>query len=169
MGRRAPLRFDPIAEAHRQWTVHDLGEQDAMAATTSIMRAQALILHRVDAALAPFGLTFARYEVLALLQLTRSGALPLGKMGSRLMVHPASVTNAVDRLAAAGLVRRVAHPTDRRAVLGAITDDGRELVARATKVLAAIRFGMEDLPDSECDRLTDAVTALRTGVDFDSP
>ena len=92
----------------------------------------------------------------------------MGKIGVRLMVHPASVTNAVDRLAAAGLVRRVAHPTDRRAVLGAITDDGRELVARATKVLAAIRFGMEDLPDSECDRLTDAVTALRTGVDFDS-
>src|SRR5690606_20166089 len=105
MARRIPLSFDPIAEAHRQWVAHDLGEEDAMAATTSIMRAQALILHRVDATVAPFGLTFARYEVLALLQLTRNGALPLGKLGSRLMVHPASVTNAVDRLSHAGLVR----------------------------------------------------------------
>ena len=57
-------------------------------------------------------------------------------------------------------MRRVPHPTDGRTVLGEITDDGRELVARATKVLAAIRFGMEDLPDRECDRLTDTVTAL---------
>src|SRR6478735_58835 len=146
MATEQPLPFDPIAEARRQWTVNDWGEPAAMAAATSIMRAQQLVLRRVDSALAPFGLTFARYEVLALLALSRRGELPMGKIGVRLMVHPASVTNAVDRLAAAGLV----------------------LVARATKVLAAIRFGMEDLPDGECDRLTDAVTALRTGVDFDS-
>ena len=167
MATAQPLPFDPIAEARRQWTVNDWGEPAAMAAATSIMRAQQLVLRRVDSALAPFGLTFARYEVLALLALSRRGELPMGKIGVRLMVHPASVTNAVDRLAAAGLVRRVPHPTDRRAVLGAITDDGRELVARATKVLAAIRFGMEDLPDRECDRLTDTVTTLRAGVDFD--
>ena len=82
----------------------------------------------------------------------------MGKIGVRLMVHPASVTNAVDRLAAAGLVRRVAHPTDRRAVLARSPTTGASSAARATKVLAAIRFGMEDLPDGECDRLTDAVT-----------
>jgi DNA-binding MarR family transcriptional regulator len=166
MARRAPLRFDPIAEAHRQWIAHDLGEEEAMAATTSIMRAQALILHRVDAALAPFGLTFARYEVLALLQLTRSGALPLGKMGSRLMVHPASVTNAVDRLSEAGLVRRVPHPTDGRATLAEITDDGRDVVARATKALGAIRYGLDDVSDEACRQLTGLIDGLRRGVDF---
>jgi DNA-binding MarR family transcriptional regulator len=166
MSTAQPLPFDPIAEARRQWTVNDWGEPAAMAAATSIMRAQQLVQQRVDSALAPFGLTFARYEVLALLALTRRGSLPLGKIGVRLMVHPASVTNAVDRLAAAGLVRRVPHPSDRRTVLGEITDDGRELVARATKVLTAIRFGLDGLDDEACDRLTATITALRDGVDF---
>lgn len=138
-----------------------------MAATTSIMRAQALVLQRVDAALAPFGLTFARYEVLALLQLTRRGALPLGKLGSRLMVHPASVTNAVDRLAAAGLVRRVPHPTDGRTTLAAITDDGRDVVGRATKALAAVRYGLDELADDDCRTLTAVIETLRRGVDFE--
>jgi DNA-binding MarR family transcriptional regulator len=160
------LPFDPIAEADRQWRVNDWGEHDAMAATTSIMRAQALILSRVDAALAPFDLTFARFEVLALLRLTRAGSLPLGKMGSRLMVHPASVTNAVDRLARAGLVRRVPHPTDGRTTLAEITDAGRDVAAQATKALAAIRYGLEDLSDEECRALTGLVTGLRRGVDF---
>ena len=137
-----------------------------MAATTSIMRAQALVLSRVDAAVAPFGLTFARYEVLALLQLTRTGSLPLGKMGSRLMVHPASVTNAVDRLSDAGLVRRLPHPTDGRTTLAEITDLGRDVVARATKELAAIRYGLDELPDEDCRQLTDIVEELRRGVDF---
>lgn len=137
-----------------------------MAATTSIMRAQALILSRVDAALAPFGLTFARYEVLALLQLTRAGSLPLGKMGSRLMVHPASVTNAVDRLSEAGLVRRLPHPTDGRTTLAEITDLGRDVVARATKELGAIRYGLDELPDDVCRQVTRIFEDLRRGVDF---
>jgi len=166
MTRRAPLSFDPIAEARRQWIAHDLGEDEAMAATTSLMRAQALVLHRVDAALAPFGLTFARYEVLALLQLTRTGSLPLGKMGSRLMVHPASVTNAVDRLARAGLVRRVPHPTDGRTTLAEITDDGRDVAARATKALTAIRYGLHDVSDADCRRITALIDGLRRGIDF---
>jgi len=65
---------------------------------TSVMRAQQVLLARVDAVLSPFGLTFARFEVLMLLQFSRSGALPLSRIGQRLQVHPASVTNAIDRL-----------------------------------------------------------------------
>src|SRR5690606_10206321 len=112
------------------------------------------------------GLTFARYEVLALLQLTRAGSLPLGKMGSRLMVHPASVTNAVDRLSEAGLVRRLPHPTDGRTTLAEITDLGRDVVARATKELGAIRYGLDELPDDVCRQVTRIFEDLRRGVDF---
>jgi hypothetical protein len=60
------LRFDPIAEAQRQWEERGLPQPVAMAGTTSIMRAQQLVLSRVDAALRPFGLTFAHYEALRL-------------------------------------------------------------------------------------------------------
>jgi len=58
----------------------------------------AMFLSRADAELRPFGLTFARFEVLMLLSFSTTGSLPLGKIGERLQVNPASVTNAVDRL-----------------------------------------------------------------------
>ena len=96
-----------------------------MAAITSVMRVQQLLLARVEDALKPYGLTFAAYEALRLLAFTRSGSLPMGKMGVRLMVHPAAVTNAIGKLEQRGLVQRQMSPDDRRVVLAAITDEGR--------------------------------------------
>ncbi len=90
-----------------------------MAAVTSVFRAQQIYLARIDAVLRPLGLTFARYEVLMLLTFSRAGALPLSKVGTRLQVHPTSVTNAVNRLADDGLITRLPHPTDGRTTLAA--------------------------------------------------
>jgi len=106
-----------------------------MAAVTSVTRAAQLYMMQIDAVLKPFDLTFARYEVLALLSFTRAGALPLGKLGDRLQVHPASVTNAVDRLEVDGLVRRRSNPRDARGTLAEITAHGRRLVSRVTPLL----------------------------------
>ena len=164
-----PLSFDPIAEARRQWEDRAWDEPAAMAAATSIVRAQQLVLAAVDGALRPLGLTFARYEALVLLAFTRSGSLPLGKMGERLMVHPTSVTGIVDRLEADGLVRRVLHRDDRRITLCEITDAGRELLRRATKAVVATRFGLEPLSDRQLDQLTRTLRTLRRGTgDFGS-
>jgi DNA-binding MarR family transcriptional regulator len=127
---------DPIAEARRQWVEH--GWTDAapgMAVVTSIMRAQQVLLARVDEQLAEFDLTFARFELLRLLAFTRHGELPLGKLGVRLQVHPTSITSAVDRLEAQGFVERHAHPTDGRTTLAVITRSGRRTVDGATEVL----------------------------------
>src|SRR6185437_16345916 len=99
--------FDPIAEAMRQWQRH--GWTDAargMGAVTSVIRAQQILAGRAEAVVRPFGLTFARYEVLMLLLFSRRGEMPLGKIGERLQVGAASVTNAIDRLERDRMVRR---------------------------------------------------------------
>lgn len=132
-----------------------------MAAATSIMRVQQIILARVDDALKPFGLTFARYEALVLLTFSRRGSLPLGKMGERLMIHPTSVTNIVDRLEGQGLVRRVDHPTDRRTTLCEITAAGERVVAEATDAITAVDVGIGGLTLNEVDRLTRLLAKLR--------
>ena len=156
-----PLPFDAIAEARRQWEAHGWPGAQAMAAVTSIMRAQQIVLARVDAALRPFDLTFARYEALVLLSFSRNGALPLGKMGDRLMLHPTSITNIIDRLEDQGLVRRASHPTDRRTTLAEITDEGRKVVGAATEATSAIALGMGNLSGGELDRITDLLRQLR--------
>jgi DNA-binding MarR family transcriptional regulator len=106
-----------------------------MALVTSVMRVQQLLLGRVEAVLRPFELTFARFEVLMLLHFSSRGALPVGKIGERLQVHPASVTNAVQRLATAGLVERSTNPDDGRSVIAAITVEGRSRVLAAADAL----------------------------------
>jgi DNA-binding MarR family transcriptional regulator len=154
------LPFDPIAEARRHWQGR-WPVPDDMAAATSIMRAQQIVLARVEDALRPFELTFARYEALVLLSFSRQGSLPLGKMGERLMVHPTSVTNIVDRLEAQGLVERVDHPTDRRTTLCAITPAGRALVEEASHAVTAVRLGMEGLSQRDVGELVRLLTKLR--------
>lgn len=158
-----PLPFDPIEEAGRQWSKRwDAVAQ--MTAATSIMRAQQIVLARVDEALRPWGLTFARYEVLVLLHFSREGRLPLGKMGERLMLHQASITNLVDRLEAQGYVRREAHPSDRRMTLAALTEAGRAILEDATNAVVEVRVGLGELDDGDADDLVRILRRVRSGA-----
>jgi DNA-binding MarR family transcriptional regulator len=153
--------FDPIAEAFRQWTARWPDQADHMAAVTSVMRVQQLLLARVEDALKPYGLTFAAYETLRLLAFSRSGALPMGKMGRRLMVHPAAVTNAVSKLEQRGLVRRQMSPEDRRVVLAVITEQGRALAEEATGALNRAAFGLPGMSRQEAANVTAALRTIR--------
>src|SRR5450631_4815549 len=140
----APLSFDPIAEARRQWDEHWGGRATAsMAAVTSIMRAQQIVMARLNELLDPLALTFPRYEALMLLFYSRRGELPLGKISDRLQVHRASVTNVIDKLVESGYVERMAHSHDRRTVLAQITAEGKRAARRATKLLNGAEFGMQ--------------------------
>jgi DNA-binding MarR family transcriptional regulator len=156
------LPFDPIEEAKKNWDNAGWAEySDGMALVTSIMRAQQLLIARVDSCLAPFALTFARFEVLMLLSFSRSGQLPLGKIGQRLQVHPASVTNAIDRLQGRGYVERLNHPRDGRTTLAAITPNGREVAAEAVAVLNSDVFGAIEIPVGGIRSVVDAIARLR--------
>lgn len=158
------LPFDPIQRAADLWREH-WGECDEMRTATSIMRAQQLLLARYDELLRPYDLTFARYEALVLLRFSRSGALPLGKVGERLMVHPTSVTSIVDRLERQGYVRRRPNPHDGRGVLAEITEAGVNAVERATRDLMGARFGLANLSDEQRTAVFDALRTLRVGAE----
>jgi DNA-binding MarR family transcriptional regulator len=150
----SPLPRDPIADAQRNWERHGWGEVAApMAAITAIMRTQQILLARIEGVLKPFGLTFARYELLALLSFARSGALPMNKASALLQVHPTSVTNAVDRLEKAALVVRSPHPTDGRTTLIELTAEGRTLAKRATAALNTEVFGQSGFGDDDVEHL----------------
>lgn len=157
-----PLAVDPIAEAARQWAAHGWASAaDGMAAVTSLMRAQQIILSRVEAALRPFEISFARYEVIMLLYFSTRRSLPMRVIGSRLQVHQTSVTNAVDRLEAAGLVARRPHPTDRRATLVELTQSGVGVAETATAALNQAVFDRPGLDAPQVRALVDVLASLR--------
>jgi DNA-binding MarR family transcriptional regulator len=161
---RVPDRepFDPIAEARRQWDARWPENADHMAAVTSVMRVHQLLLARVEDTLKPFGLTFASYEALRLLAFTRRGSLPMGKMGERLMVHPAAVTNAIGRLEQRGFVRRDMSPDDRRVVLATITPPGRDVAEEATAALNHAAFGLPGLSQEQAAEAAALLRLLRS-------
>jgi DNA-binding MarR family transcriptional regulator len=154
------LPFDPIERAAQIWQ-RRFGESRAMAAVTSIMRAQQILLADLDALLRPHGLTFARYEALVLLQFSRTGALPLGLIGQRLMVHPTSVTNTINRLEAQGFVARKPNPADGRGTLAEITAPGRDVAGRATADLMAADFCLRGYDDTQLDEMFGLLRGLR--------
>ena len=163
MVRALGLPFHPIERAGEHWQER-FGPASGMRAATSVFRVQQILLARFDEVLKPLALTFARYEVLVLLTFSRRGELPLKIVGSRLMVHPTSVTNAIDRLAAAGYVTRRPNPADGRGVLAAITVAGRRVVDEATAALTDLDFGMADLAEAERAELFELLKRVRLGA-----
>ena len=165
------LPFDPIARAAQIWESR-FGDARAMAAVTAIMRVQQILLAELDGLLRPYGLTFARYEALVLLSFSRAGALPMRLIGQRLMVHPTSVTNTIDRLEQQGLVVRKPNPQDGRGTLAEITQAGRDVVTRATADLMAAEFGMSGYGEGQLEEISAILRGLRVAAgDFteDSP
>jgi len=157
------LPFDPIERAGELWDEH-FGDATAMRLATSVMRVQQLMIGALDAALKPFDLTFARYEVLVLLTFSRTGALPLSKIGERLMVHPTSITNAIDRLEAHGFVERVPDANDRRRTFAALTPAGRRVVTEATQVLTGIDFAVTGLSADDQKETYELLRSLRAAA-----
>jgi DNA-binding MarR family transcriptional regulator len=135
-----------------------------MAAVTSVMRVQQLLLVQVEDTLKPYSLTFAAYEALRLLAFTRSGILPMGKMGERLMVHPAAVTKAVSKLEQRGLVQRHMSPDDRRVILATLTPAGRALADEATAALNQAAFGLPGLTQDQAAQVTALLHLIRAAA-----
>ncbi len=108
-------------------------------------------------------LTHVRHEALALLHFSQTGEMPMGKLGERLLVHPTSVTSTVDTLQRLGYVRRVPHPTDRRATLARITPKGRRAIEASIKGMADDGCGVGALSNNQARTVFNLLAKVRLG------
>ena len=155
-------KHDPIAQARANWERAGWGEvAEGMVAVTSVMRAHQILLARVENALRPYDLSFSRFELLRLLAFSRNGALPITKASDRLQVHVTSVTHAIRRLEANGLVRRLAHPTEGAPRWWQITPLGRSTVEDATVTLNEKVFADIGMSEVESRALVSSIETLR--------
>ncbi|MGP9526726.1 MarR family winged helix-turn-helix transcriptional regulator [Glutamicibacter sp. AOP5-A2-18] len=158
----SPLSRDPIAQAREQWISHGWeAEAEPMAAITAVMRTASIYLQRADSILKPHGLTFARFEVLALLGFSKRGSLPMSQASELLQVHATSLTNSVDRLESTGLVRRMAHPTDGRTRLLELTKQGQQVLNAARDDLNELLFAQSNLCASDATELFEILSRFR--------
>jgi len=81
--------------------------------------------------------------------LLHKGPLPVNEIGKKILLTSGSITTAIDRLEAKGLVERRAHGTDRRTRVVHLTKDGRKMIAKAYADHAA---DMERLASASLNR-----------------
>lgn len=91
----------------------------------------------VGARLKERGIGYAWMRVLGALH-CGEGPIIMSDLGEELGVTPRNVTKLVDELEAEGLVRRLPHPSDRRATLIALTPKGREKIAEGYTEYVAV-------------------------------
>ena len=80
------------------------------------------------------GMPLSTYETLIRLGRSPGRRLRQVELSRQLSLTTGGVTRLIDRLEAAGLVRRTSSPDDRRASYAQITDAGLDAIRRATEV-----------------------------------
>lgn len=94
---------------------------------------------QADAQLASHDLTYAQW--LPLFKISRCATTTVASLARDLETDPASMTRALDRLEAKGLVARERSTTDRRVVQLALTPEGDKVAAQVPPVLADVLNG----------------------------
>ena len=102
-------------------------------------------------------LTPARTHLLWVLQ--HLGPSTQQALATELKVSPRNVTGLVDALEGGGFVSRLPHPTDRRAILVTLTDQGSQTMTRMQQERAQLAAELV------ADLTTVQLAQLRTGLD----
>jgi DNA-binding MarR family transcriptional regulator len=108
-----------------------MGSADILSLIASGYRLEA----KLEAALAPLGLTLAKLNVLTHLAESHR-SLALGEIAAKLQCVRSNVTQLTDRLETDGFVKRLYDPADRRTVRAELTDLGRERQTQGAEALA---------------------------------
>lgn len=106
------------------------------------------------------GMTFGR--VRAIRTLARE-PLSMGELAAALGIDRPNATVLVDDLEAQGIVRRRAHPTDRRAKLVEPTRRGKALARRADEILATPPAALGALDAAQLESLRGILERVRAG------
>jgi DNA-binding MarR family transcriptional regulator len=159
MARRPQSTTDHIEDTIAAWRRERPGlDLSGMAVVARLLR----VAHRFDEAqdefFAALGLKPGWLDVLGALRRTGDPyRLTPTKLSEEALISTAGMTNRLDRLEQAGLIRRLPDPDDRRGVLVELTNDGLELVDAAVDAHRGLSrrllAGLEGTEREELDAL----------------
>ena len=140
-------------------------EQPYLDAWRAFLSAHAALTRRIEDALASADLPpLAWYDVLWPLYRARERTLRMGELAAGVVtISRSGLTRLVDRIEAAGLLRRQASASDRRGTEVVLTTEGVAMLRRMWPVYAAeIRRSFVDgLSEEEAAALRDALSRVR--------
>ncbi|HCT76438.1 MAG TPA: MarR family transcriptional regulator [Micromonosporaceae bacterium] len=152
---------DPVEWSREQWVAHKQPAPDQFTAMVAILRTHQAMCSSIDSTLRTHDLTRTGYLLMTTLLLSRDGTRPLGQLSKQLMVHPTTVTLALDQLEKRKLLKRKPHPTDRRTILATLTPAGRELLDKVTKALSDTDYGLTGVSNKLSNKVVDVLRDVR--------
>lgn len=102
-----------------------------------VMGIQRRLRRMLDETLEEHGLSYGEWSVLSTLHWAPDNRRTAGELATKVELSSAAMTNRLDRLENAELIRRIPDPNDRRAVQVELTKQGHALYARAVETQAA--------------------------------
>ena len=124
-----------------------------------MQRAARALARRFDEVLRPFGLTNGQFSLL--MSLNRPEPPSMGPVASLLAMDRTTLTAALKPLERRGLVKVLRDQSDRRTRILKLTDNGRNLLARALPLWKRTHDEVEQLvPDRDPDVLRRSLRAL---------
>jgi DNA-binding MarR family transcriptional regulator len=150
---------DQIDALVGQWrTQHADLDVETMARAARILETARVMESRIAAHAAELGIDLAEGDILFTLR--RSGApfrLSPSELSASLLVSSGTLTNRLDRLERKGLIRRIAHPTDRRSTEVELTEDAVSAtdtaIHRHVENERSMLSGLTDREQTTLDRL----------------
>jgi DNA-binding MarR family transcriptional regulator len=136
--------------------------KQATSAWESLFRAQVAVIRRLNANARSYELSMREYDVLYNLSRFPGARLRLHELNEHILLNQSSLSRLVERMAAAGLVARMADPEDGRGTVVELTAQGTAVQKRiGTQHVAAIgKYVGSALSDEElrtlqglCDKL----------------
>jgi DNA-binding MarR family transcriptional regulator len=135
-------------------------EQEAM---LNVIVTGSWLIGELNAAMAPYGVTPAQYNVLRILRGTHPGTLTCSAIGARLLDRTPDVTRLLNRLERVGFVHRKRATHDRRIVEVGITDEGLQLLDQMQDDVVARQADLtRHLSVDDCRALSALLERMRT-------
>jgi len=117
-----------------------------------------------DANIRRFGLTPPQFDVVV--TLGNTPGLSFKELGNRTLITKGTLTGVVDRLAARGLVERLACPADGRSTLVRLTAAGERMFGKVFEPhLAYLAPAFESIPACERKELENRLRQLREALE----
>lgn len=135
----------------------------ALDAWRNYLQSHASILRELDAELvAEHGMTTRDYEVLLYLAQAPDRRLGMSELAASTMLTRSGITRLVDGLVSAGLIERVACPSDARVSFAELTERGYEKLREAgcTHIASVRRLFVEYYTDAEIEQLASLLSRL---------
>jgi DNA-binding MarR family transcriptional regulator len=132
-------------------------------ATIALLRTASVVSRVLERVVEPAGLSLAQYNALRIVRGAGSAGIPTLAIRERMIQEGTTITRILDKLEAAGLVRRERSTPDRRQVLCYVTAEGRRLLASLDpKVDAADEAAMAALETDELEQLVGLLDVIRS-------